>query len=554
LHERLDSPDTPVTDITASRRATVSFALLLLLPAGLLYGAFLWNPIVFDDIYFFDGSIHTQYLDKPFSLDLRWLPYATFEWTRALLGLDLIWYRLGNLALHLAVTVALFLLLRRLLEIVQASSDGVTAAASIDRPAFIAALLFSLHPVAVYGVAYLTQRSILMATLFALLTWRLFLEGLERRRQPWLLASAATYFIAVHCKEHAVMVPAVCAALVLLTAHERRGLLRLLSPVFAIYAAIGIETTIKLKTGHVLGQAYEPVAGDLLERLGISAGMAYPLSVVTQTLLYFKYLLLWLLPVSSFMSVDMYPDIARRMVSWPETLGVLAFIAYPCVALWLLLRRGLAGLLGFALLCPWLLFLTELSTVRVQESFVLYRSYLWMPLLFAALPVLLRKLDGSRILLYGTVVALALLSQTVLRLQTFSNPLLLWDDAIRLVERSGTARAGVERVYYNRGIMWERLGQHERAIADQTRAIELSGPHGYYVGHALQNRGAARMEVAQYQLALDDFRRAAEMQPPNPKAFLGVARALQALRDPAATQAYARACAMGSAAACGPQP
>lgn len=543
-----------MTDITDSSRSPLLLALALVIPAALLYGVFLWNPIVFDDIYFFDGSIHSQYLNKPFSLDLRWLPYATFEWTREILGLDLIWYRLGNLALHLAVTVTLFLFLRRLLDIIHTQSDGVAAALPVNRLAFIAALLFSLHPVAVYGVGYLTQRSIIMATLFALLSWRLFLEGLQRRNQIWLLASAFTYFIAVHCKEHAVMAPAVCAALVLLTTRERRGLLPLLLPVFTLYAVIGVDTAIRLKTGHVLGQAYEPIAEDLLTRLGIPAAMAYPLSVITQSFLYFKYLLLWLLPASSSMSVDMYPQIARQLLSWPETLGMIAFVVYPCTALWLLLKRGWSGLLGFALLCPWLLFLTELSTVRVQESFVLYRSYLWMPLLFAALLVLMRRLDGQRVLLYGSIVALALISQAVLRLQTFSNPLLLWDDAVRLVERNAAVRPGVERVYYNRGIIWERMGQHERAINDQTRAIELSGRHGYYAGHAYQNRGAARMELAQYQPALDDFSRAAELQPYNAKAFLGIAKAKQALRDPSAGRAFEIACGLGSAAACGQQP
>ncbi|MGZ5574507.1 MAG: hypothetical protein ACXWEO_05730, partial [Methylobacter sp.] len=88
----------------------------LCFPVTLLYGQFLWNPVVFDDIYFFDGTVHEEYLGKVFSFDLRWLPYATFEWTRSLLGLDLIWFRLGNLGLHLALVVTLFLFLRRLFE------------------------------------------------------------------------------------------------------------------------------------------------------------------------------------------------------------------------------------------------------------------------------------------------------------------------------------------------------------------------------------------------------------------------------------------------------
>ncbi len=106
----------PTTQSTSFR--TPLSLLALCLPIILLYCQFLWNPVSFDDDYFFDGSVHQQYLDKVFSFDLRWLPYATFEWTRSLLGLDLIWFHLGNLAIHLATTTTLFLFLRRLFSVV----------------------------------------------------------------------------------------------------------------------------------------------------------------------------------------------------------------------------------------------------------------------------------------------------------------------------------------------------------------------------------------------------------------------------------------------------
>jgi len=192
---------------------TVFSLLALCLPVIALYAQFLWSPVVFDDVGFFDGTTHEQYLETLFSFDLRWLPYASFEWTRALFGFDVIWFRLGNLALHLTTAITLFFFLRRLFEQTLPANKESTEILSPLWLAFFGALLFALHPASVYAVGYLIQRTILMATLFTLLTWRLFLEGLIRENQRWLLASAATYLLAVLSKEHSIMAPAVTIAL-----------------------------------------------------------------------------------------------------------------------------------------------------------------------------------------------------------------------------------------------------------------------------------------------------------------------------------------------------
>jgi len=263
----------------------------LCLPVILLYGQFFWNPVVFDDIYFFDGSVHEHYLGKVFSFDLRWLPYATFEWTRALLGLELIWFRLGNLALHLVTTVSLFLFLRRLFErVLSTNNDESSETLSPHWLAFFGALIFALHPVSVYAAAYLIQRSTLMATLFALLTWRLFLEGLIRDNCRWLLASTVTYFLAVFSKEQAVMTPAVTIALLLLVNNQPiRQRLMLIWPTFMLYGLIGGFVVLQIKSAHILGQAYEPIAANYMSLLGpdFDVQLAYPLSMLTQCFLFF---------------------------------------------------------------------------------------------------------------------------------------------------------------------------------------------------------------------------------------------------------------------------
>lgn len=517
----------------------------------LLYEQFFWNPVVFDDVYFFDGSVHEQYLNKVFSFDLRWLPYATFEWTHALLGLDLLWYRLGNLFFHITVTLALFAFLHRLFSLVIPYRSRINVNLSTNGLAFFAALLFSVHPAAVYAVGYLVQRSTLMATLFVLLTWCFFLEGVLKKNYSWLIASAMAYFLAVLSKEHAIMAPAITVTLlVMVDKSSVRERLKFLWPIYVLYFLIAIFVLFQKMNSHILGQAYEPLATSLMSLMGpeFNPNLAYPLSILTQCFLFFKYLVVWLVPSPAWMSVDMPQDFALSLWSWPELLGLAGFIGYPIIAFRLLFKKGVNGLLGFALLCPWLLFATELSTVRIQESFVLYRSYLWMTGAFAAVPFLCQKLNAKQTVITLSFMVLFMLALSWLRLSTFSHPLLLWDDAARLVEHKDKKPIGVDRIYYNRGSELLKIKHYSEAIADFNQAIKINGYHASYAYH---NRGVVYIETKQYLLALNDFNYAIKINPNYPKFYFSKAITLEVLKDKVGAKlAYQKACEAGAYVAC----
>src|SRR3989338_396746 len=93
------------------KQKTLLLCAVLVMIVAALYGQFLWNPILFDDSSFFqlesDGSSHVLIFSSFSLLELRSLPYATLAWTAQLFGLELIGFRIGNLALHAATVVAL---------------------------------------------------------------------------------------------------------------------------------------------------------------------------------------------------------------------------------------------------------------------------------------------------------------------------------------------------------------------------------------------------------------------------------------------------------------
>ena len=464
-------------------------AALLVAAAVALYSGSYGNPFVFDDLAVFarDGS-------SP----LRWLPEASFSLVLAAFGADALPQRIVNALAHGATGVALFGFLARLFGVVLADARSRWLA-------FFGALWFVVHPVAVYGVAYLMQRSIILATLFSVVALWCVLEGLERRQARWYAAAGAAYLLALVSKEHAVMLPAVALALAVLVRGASPALLRRSLPALGI--ALAVAAAVLAPRLTLVGTAYEPNAAGLIARLGADAALAYPLSVENQATLFWRYLATWLVPWPGWISIDVRTSFPRELVAWPESAGFLLWLAYPAVAVALLIKGGRAGLAGFGLLCPWLLALTEVAAVRVQEPFVLYRSYLWMIFLPAILPAVVAPLAPRWRLVVPGVLCALLAALALGRLETFASPLALWDDAVG--KNHDLAAPYVERPYVARGLAHLDERSFEAAAADFERALRLnpSSPEAY-VG-----RGLLGLRSGRPRDALDDMDRALALDP-----------------------------------------
>jgi tetratricopeptide (TPR) repeat protein len=228
--------------------------------------------------------------------------------------------------------------------------------------------------------------------------------------------------------------------------------------------------------------------------------------MLNQAWLFFRYLLTWLLPCPCWMSVDLRVAFPAQLLAWPQAIGAAGYVAWPIVAVVLLLRGGRRGLLGFGMLYPWLLGLTEMVVVRAQEPFVLYRSYLWMSGLPAVLPAIApRVAPGVR---HGVLAAacVALVPLAAERIGTFASPLRLWDDAVRKSQDSGAPYR--ERALVNRGELLRGAGQAQAALADYNAALDINPRLAVaYVGRAtlFLEQGRPREALADLDrgLALD---------------------------------------------------
>ncbi|HEU0188178.1 MAG TPA: hypothetical protein VFR06_09830, partial [Gallionellaceae bacterium] len=443
------------------------FILSLFVATCLLYLPFLGNPFMFDDMNLFGGELATHYAYSSFHFDLRWLPYASLGWTSLLFSKEVTHlYHLFNLLLHVANVILLFYLLRRVMA---AAIPEPSDSSAVVWGAWSGALIFALHPAAAYAVGYVVERSIVMATLFSLVMALAYLHGLLTGKARWLIVAATAYFLAVFSKEHSVLMPAMLAAMtVLLRAKIKIGK-RVFWLVWGVFSLIGV--LIVLRAAGVFGIPYEPMAEALFEQQRVyqNAPMLHLLSVLTQAGLYFKYLLLWLLPNPAWMSIDMREPFVTSLAAWQGWLGAAAFILYGVVGARLLLRGGIKGVLGLALLSPWLQFLLEFSTIRVQEPFVLYRSYLWMPGMMLLVPLLFVRWPVRRALLVLGVAVMLLAAGAANRLWVFADSYRLWNDAAMLLPNERAP--GADRIFFNRGQAAERLGKWEDATADFERSL-----------------------------------------------------------------------------------
>lgn len=499
------------------------FAVVAVLLALGVASAFLSNPLFFDDQYFFQPGSPEKFFADGWHLYPRWWVYETLSITYMWLGHQVYWLRLGNLLFHVLAAMVLGIFVCELLR------DNLKTAVVSRYPqwvGFFSALLFFVHPLAMLAQGYLIQRTILCATLFAMLSLLFLWKGLRGRRS-FLWASIPCFVLAILAKEHVVMLPLVGGLLLLLrlrTCVEDK----VAAP--AVLLVLGVQSLVSLavilwKEG-VIGQPYEALVGEML--MGdalVPRELLFPLSVLNQMGLYFKYFFSWLVPGMFGVSLDMrvpFPLDFSGVFLWA---GVVGFVLYVLGAVGLLWRGGEVGLLGFALLAPAFLYCTELVSVRLTEPFVLYRSYLWAPFWFLMLAVPMSFARRPVVFLLVGMSFVVFIGLSFARLKTFSHPLFVWQEAAEVYEAQ-TEKIGLfggYRIYYNLGTELQGVGMPALALNALNKAIVLNPAYGY----SWANRGEVYLSIQDYSAALADYQIAAKLLPDNPIPLNGLAEALE---------------------------
>lgn len=128
----------------------------------------------------------------------------SFAISYAVGGLNPVACHVWNIAIHVASALALFGLIRRTLR--QGGDRRLVRHAS--DVAFVAALLWAIHPLNSEAVDYLTQRTELLLGLFFFLTLYASVRALASgRREAWQAVAVAACGLGMGCKESMVIAP-----------------------------------------------------------------------------------------------------------------------------------------------------------------------------------------------------------------------------------------------------------------------------------------------------------------------------------------------------------
>ena len=409
-----------------------------------------------------------------------------------LFGLSPVGHHLTNLLFHLANTLLVFLVLRRM--------TGATW-----RAALVAAL-FALHPLHVESVAWVAERKDVLSTFFGLLALGAYARYVERPGPLWYGLLLASFALSLLAKAMLVTLPAVLLLLDYwplrrfparggpLGAPEAAGrptpVLRLLvekAPLLALSAAFCVVALLAKPEATAVTLTRSPLDGRVANAL--TAYAAYLRKMV------------W----PSDLAVS-YPHAGAHW-SWPPVLAA-ALVLGSLTALAVGLRRRRP-----ALLVGWLWYLGTLVPVIGLLQFNLQSMadrYTYFPLIgiFLALawgvPEHWATQTRPRVwLAVGAGAALAACAAfTVFQIPTWQDDETLWRHALRVTENNSWAEFELGTYLYNHG-------RREEGEARLRRAVRLDADDA----PALQNLGLVFLDQGKVEDALGLFTRATAAAP-----------------------------------------
>ncbi len=463
-------------------------------------------------------------------------------------------YHVVNIAIHILAGLALFGIVRRTLVRIGDPNAGLIA--------WLAAALWTVHPVQTESVTYTVQRAESLMGLFYLLA----LYGLIRAcgetvRSPraWMAVSWTACLLGMASKEVMASAP------VMLFVYD------------AIFVAGSPRAAWKARWRYyaALALTWLPLAwfvvstgGNRGGTSGFGLGVSLWQYLLTQcvAILHYLRLALWPSPLVFYYEVRWYK--AAEVI--PEGLGVVALLVAGAVLLWRKPRWGFLVLWFFAILAP-----TSLVP-GISQTIAEHRMYL------ALAPVMVAVVLGVRAGVRrmgapaaGTAfvlvpVALLFCAMTIARNGTYATEVGLWSDTVAKAPGNPYSRnnlgvalstAGrkadavdafrgalqIDPAYAsardNLGLALDESGRAVEAVQEYMKAV-ATDPN---LEEVRINLGIALIHVGQPLEAIRQFEKASELSPLDPNAFNDLAGAEMTVgRVPAAIDHFRRAVALDS--------
>ncbi len=484
---------------------------------AVVYGRVLDAPFIFDDEPTIVDNASIRRLAVPWgdadgpgwlrppgraATSRRPLPNLTLAVNYALDGLRPRGYHVVNVALHVATATVLAALVRRTLLLPYFAGAWSAAAGPV---ALAVALVWAVHPLVTEAVAYVTQRTEVLAALAFLATLlaavRYWTAPTPRARRAWLAVATGVCLAGMLSKEIVATVPLAVAL------YERTFLVRSwrdLRRSWPLHAALASTWLVLI----VLNAGGAPGLSDARHHVAPWVWWATQTKIL---LLYLK-LAVWPWPLSIHYAPAYLATVAD---AWPwvaacaAVVAVIAALAWPRPAVRFVLVAALLTLAPtLAIPLPKMVAAERRMYLPLAGLATLAGVGLWRALAARGTPPARRARAGVAIGL-AVVTAGALAAVTVRRLAAYASPIAIWTDAV--AHQPDDAMA-----HYNLGVALVEAGRPAAETVPRfERALALDPAHT----GALDNLGLVMLRARRYDEARRRFEQAIALAPDD-----GVAR------------------------------
>jgi tetratricopeptide (TPR) repeat protein len=426
-------------------------------------------------------------------------------------GVDPAPYHWTNLAIHLAVGLALFWVITLFQR-----NHG---AGPVDRTiALLAVLLFLVHPLNIQATTYVVQRMTSLATLFLLLTLGCYISGrcsaITGRRWRWFLLGSACLLFASGSKEIGFLVVPLlilyelCFNGAAWRAAYERAADRLGLPLLVLAVSMVLLPPGWLAWSFAADHLYWNETMPFRDFSGVER-------MLTQGRVQIFYLSLLLWPAPSRLNLDHEFTVSRSLFDPITTLLAIVLIAVTIVLALRSVRTR--PLLAFPVLGYWLLHTMEAGPLNLELVFE-HRMYLPMTMLALLLALNARLAAGRKAITGYSVVLVAAASLAV---STYYRNI-VWGDPMGFHRDVAQKSPGKFRPQYNLGT---ELGQH--GMLDEARLALEKAIRIWPESSAAHNQlGNVYLMTSQPRLAEHHYRLAVKNDSWNAEALFNLASVL----------------------------
>jgi protein O-mannosyl-transferase len=453
---------------------------------------------------------------------LTWLSHAL---DYALWGLNPLGHHLTNIVLHAVNSSLVVVLASKLLEITQKRSAPKSPASFLtDRTILIAAgvtgLLFGIHPVHVESVAWVAERKDLLCALFFLASIIMYAthaasmsseaygtesggaaQGILRYKHVAnrrYLASLGLFVLALLSKPMAVTLPAVLLLLdwfpfgLVRDFRTFRAALVEKFPFISLSLASSVLTILAQKSGEALVST-QLLPWPYLAKMILPSDLAayYPYPVLREISLY---RVEYLIPVVLIIVITAtFIIMVKRQKIW--------FAAWCYYTITLLPVLGIVQVGGQAMADRY----TYLPSLGPFLLAGLGAAWVHARTKATGNPQLANTIGVSAAALFFLILSII----TVRQIGIWKNGIVVFDAILEKDSRRSP------KVYFHRGVAFEKAGKPEQAIDDYTRAIALFP--SYY--EAFFSRGTAYDRMGRFDQAIEDYTSAIFLKPSSYEAY-----------------------------------